>query len=110
MATNKFKAEEIFKKFQSNLISHFSERCDISSVLASFAAEQVIGPNEVDTIVSLVTPLEKVQMLVKHISGPLEAGDTIPFYIMLKILEQHGGMELAKQIWKMLSTSDHQGN
>jgi len=110
MATNKFIEEEILKKFQSDLISHFSEKCDISSVLASFAAEEVIGPNEVNRIESLGTPLEKVQTLLKYISDSLEAGeagDTLPFYVMLKILEQYDGLKLAKQIWSMLS--DHQG-
>jgi len=102
MAANAFKAEETLRRFWSMFSSHFSEQCDISNVLASFVAENVIGSDKVKEIISQSSSSEKVQMLLQHISARLEAGDTIPFYIMLKIVEQHDGMELAKQIWRTL--------
>ena len=45
--------------------------------------------DEINAIV-LSTKKRKVQKLMVHISGHLEAGNTKMFYIMLRIMEEYG--------------------
>ena len=56
------------------------------------------------------TKYHKVQKLMIHISGPLKAGNTEVFHIMLRIMEEHGHramQELAGKMKRSLSVTDY---
>ena len=80
---------------ESNIFTeHYSIFCDtltdIDNLLKYFVQEKVIKSDDQDEINALVKKSEKVQKLLKHIAGPLEAGDSKGFYTMLDIMENHG--------------------
>ena len=91
------------------LTKHYSKLCctlsDIHNLLPHFVQENVISINEVEVINATIPSTMKVQKLIAHISGPLEAGNTKVFYIMLRIMEERGHQatrELANQIKRSL--------
>ena len=81
------KEEKIFSEHYSTFCSTVT---DIDNLLKYFVQERVIKSEEQDEINALVKTPEKVQRLLKHIAGPLEAGDSKGFYTMLDIMENHG--------------------
>ena len=96
------------------LTNHYSKLCntlsDIENLLPYFVEENIIGINDVEEINAAVpsTKYQKVQKLMIHISGPLKAGNTEVFYIMLKIMEECGHRathQLAVQIRRSLSVA-----
>jgi len=63
---------------------------DIPNLLPYFVQSEIISINDEERIANISTSPEKVRTLLTHISGPLEADNTTPFYTMLKIMEEHG--------------------
>ena len=93
------------------LTKHYSKLCktlsDIDNLLPHFVEDNIISINEVEEINAIIQSTKKVQKLMKHISGPLEAGNTKVFRIMLRIMEEHGHLatqQLADQMRRSLST------
>ena len=89
--------------------NHFSELCDsltdIDRLLPHLVAENVIKHEDLQEINAIVLSAKKVEKLLTHISGPLKAGNTEGFYIMLKIMGQRGHQatqKLANQIRRSL--------
>ena len=89
---------------------HYPQLCDtltdVDNLLPYFVRESVITTNDVEEINAKETKKLKVQKLMTHISGPLRAGNTEVFYIMLKIMEENGHLstkQLADQIRKSIS-------
>ena len=76
--------------------SHYSHFCnaitDIQSLTQHFVAESIIDINDISDIRDTPRQPEQVKRLLKLISGPLEAGNSKPFRIMLDIMEKHGIM------------------
>ena len=93
------------------LINHYSKFCntltDVDKLLPQFVQEKLITANDLEEIITIfpITRKRKVQKLLKHISGPLRAGNTEVFYIFLRIMEEYGHQatkQLADQIRKSL--------
>ena len=66
-----------------------------------FVTEKIITTDEEEEIKTYTTKSERVSKLLLNISGPLEAGDSNGFYIMLQIMKTHGvnaTQHLANQI------------
>ena len=77
---------------------------DIDPLLPRFVAAGVISaPHGFDSIKSQNTILKRVQELLSHISGPLQDGNTAPFYSLLEIMEQHGTQATRQLAEKMRS-------
>jgi len=71
----------------------YSKLCtikDITSLLPHFVTKEIINLEDAEKIGNISTSSEKVQKLLAHIAGPLEAGNTQPFYTMLSIMEEYG--------------------
>ena len=94
---------------------HYSQLCDtltdVDNLLPHFVEQRVITNNDLEEISAIVpsTKKQKVQKLMIHVSGPLKAGNTEVFYIMLKIMEEHGLQatnQLADQIRGSLYATD----
>ena len=81
---------------------------DVDSLLPQFVQKRVITTDNLEEINAIVTSARKVQKLMVHISGPLRAGNTEVFYIMLRIMEEYGHhatQQLAEQIRKSISVN-----
>ena len=95
--------EEVLTKYYPKLCSTLT---DVGNLLPHFVQEKIITKNDdLEKINAIVTSTEKVQKLMVHISGPLEAGNTKVFYIMLRIMEEYGHLatqQLAHQIRRSL--------
>ena len=78
--------KEIFTKYYSKLCTIK----DIRSLLPHFVTEEIIVEEDREDISAMRTSSEKVQKLLTHITGPLDAGNTQPFYVMLRIMEVCG--------------------
>ena len=76
------------------LTDNYAKLCntltDIKNLLHYFVQEKIIKPEDEDGINILPTTQEKVKKLLKHVAGPLKAGDSKGFYTMLKIMENRG--------------------
>ena len=88
---------------------HYSKLCntltDIDRLSSHLVDENIIKHEDLEEINALVLPAKKVQKLLTHISGPLRAGSTEGFHIMLRIMGQHGHQatqQLASQIKRSL--------
>ena len=96
--------EEVLTKYYPKLCNTLT---DIDNLLPHFVQEKVITTNDLEEV-NVTTPSTKklkVQKLMTHISGPLRAGNTEVFYIMLRIMEEYGHhatQQLADQIRKSL--------
>jgi len=55
-----------------------------------FVTEKIITIEEKEKIDTRATKSERTEGLLLNISGPLKAGDTSGFHVMLKIMEGHG--------------------
>ena len=73
---------------------HYTMLCDtvtdIDDLLKYFVTERIISIDEEEEIKKTATKSEKVQKLLSHISGPLKAGDSNGFYVMLSIMKTRG--------------------
>ena len=74
---------------------------DVNKLLKYFVTEKIITTDEEEEIKSYTTKADRVSKLLLNISGPLEAGDSNGFYILLQIMKTHGvdaTQRLANQI------------
>ena len=94
--------------------NHYSKLCDtltdVDNLLPRFVQEKVMTTNDLEEISTIIpsTKKHKVEKLLTHISGPLRAGNTKVFNIMLRIMEEYGHQatkQLADQIRKSLSVA-----
>jgi len=65
---------------------------DIENLLKYFVTTNIITIDDQSEILDPPTITRKVTLLLRHISGPLEAGDHKPFRMMLDIMEKHGNL------------------
>ena len=65
---------------------------DIENILKYFVTVNIINTDDQSEILAPPRLTSKVTLLLTHISGPLEAGDTKPFRLMLDIMEKHGNL------------------
>ena len=98
------------------LTTHYFKLCstlsDIDDLLPHFVANKIIHINDVQQIKANVLPTDKVANLMKHISRPLDAGNTEVFYTMLRIMQEYGHQatqHLADQMRKSLPVADESG-
>lgn len=74
--------------------NHYSDLCstltDIDNLLPFFVGKKIITITNQTEIKREIATLNKVTKLLPHISGPLEAGDSKGFQIMLTIMKKHG--------------------
>ena len=63
---------------------------DIENLLKYFITANIITTDDQSEILAPPKLTSKVTFMLRHISGPLEAGDTKPFRMMLDIMEKHG--------------------
>lgn len=86
---------------------NYSKLCntltDIEGLLKYFVQEKLIKTEDQDEINALVKTSEKVQKLLKHIAGPLEAGDSKGFYTLLDVMEKHG-VQATKDLADLMKT------
>ena len=92
---------------------HYSALCDtltdIDDLLRHFVREKVINPGNLEKINAIVAKPKKVEELLSHIYGPLNAGDAKGFCKMLTIMEEYGSQstkDLAVKMKSELATSD----
>ena len=75
-------------------IKHYASLCntltDVDNLLPYFVQENIITANDMQQFNAITSKPQKVQRLLSHISGPLQAGDTKGFYTMLTIMKEHG--------------------
>ena len=74
---------------------------DVNKLLKYFVTEKIITTDEEEEIKTFTTKSDRVSKLLLNISGPLEAGDSNGFYIMLQVMKTHGvdaTQRLANQI------------
>ena len=72
---------------------NYSKLCtitDISNLLPHFVTKEIINLEDAEKITNISTSSVKVQKLLTHVAGPLQAGNTQPYYTMLIIMEQYG--------------------
>ena len=101
------------QQLEEILTTHYSKLCstlsDIDNLLPHFVTKKIININDLEEIKANAPSIRKVEKLMRHISGPLEAGNTEVFYIMLRIMKKYGHQatqKLADQIRKSLPTTD----
>ena len=94
-------AKEIFTRHYASLCSTLT---DVDHLLPYFVQDSIISTNDVQEINAIVTTRHKVQKLLSHISGPLTAGDTKGFYVMLTIMKEHGSQSTYDLAIKMSSS------
>jgi len=90
--------EEVFTEYYAILCSTVT---DVHLLLRHFVVENIFKPDVLEEIKAINIPSQKTEKLLGYISGPLQSGNTKPFYSMLKIMEQHGAQatkELAKKM------------
>ena len=90
---------------------HYSKLCDtltdIDRLLPYFIEKNVIKHEDLDEINATVILAKKVQKLMTHISGPLRAGNTEGFYIMLRIMKKYGHQATQQLADNMRSFNNH---
>ena len=75
-----------------------------------FVSEKVITMSDRDEISSRTNPIERVELLLRKISSPLESGHTESFHSMLNIMSIYGNMatkKLARDITESLGIMDN---
>ena len=96
-----FNEKNVFTDNYSNLCNTLT---DIEGLLKYFVQEKLIKTEDQDEINALVKTPEKVQKLLKHIAGPLEAGDSKGFYTLLDVMEKHG-VQATKDLADLMKTA-----
>jgi len=76
--------------FRSNYCKFCNTMTDIENLLKYFVSVNIITTDDQSEILAPPKLTSKVTLLLTHISGPLEAGDTKPFRMMLDVMEKHG--------------------
>ena len=80
------------KVFRSNYYKFCNTMTDIENLLKYFVTTNIITTDDQSEILAPPKLTSKVTLLLRHISGPLEAGDTKTFRMMLDIMEKHGNL------------------
>jgi len=63
---------------------------DIDNLLRYFVTENIINVEDQRVIIANPRTSEKARLLLEHISGLLQAGNSKPFRRMLDIMEKYG--------------------
>ena len=79
--------KEIFHNYYASLCNTLT---DVDHLLRYFVQANIINPNDVEEINTIIPTPKKVEKLLLHISGPLKDGDTKGFRTMLTIMKEHG--------------------
>ena len=77
-------------------------------LMEQFIKEKVVTAEEETLVATINAPLEKLRHLLEIISSSLKADNARSFYIMVKIMETHGGKQtqtLANHIMNRLNIS-----
>ena len=77
-------------------------------LMEQFLKERIITPEEERQVAAITAPLEKLRHLLLIISSSLKADNARSFYIMVKVMETHGGKQtqtLANHIMNRLQVS-----
>jgi len=85
--------KEVFKSYYDKFCGTMT---DVEDLLKYFVTENIISTDDQSEIFQTKRPSQKVALLLKHISGPLESGNNKPFRIMLRIMVQHGNLSTAE--------------
>ena len=96
------------KVFKSNYDKFCNTITDVENLLKYFIAENIITTDDQSEIFATPRPSQKVALLMKHISGSLEAGNIKLFRMTLDIMEKHGTVgtkQLALSIKQCLITT-----
>ena len=99
---------KLMNVLQINYFKLSNTLTDIEDLLPRFVEKDVINFRDLEEINAIVLSTKKVQKLMAHISGPLEAGNTKVFYIMLGIMEEYGHLatkQLAKEMRRSIPVS-----
>ena len=87
MADNNAKEKEVFG-------GHFSTLCDtvtdIESLLPHFVQMDIITVSDLEEINGISRLTKKVERLLICVNGPLSAGNTKSFYVMLNVMMKYG--------------------
>jgi len=94
MASPLSREMELFKEYYPKLCNTMT---DIKNLLQYFVQKNIIKLEDQDTIGSEIKSCDQVKAFLKHISGPLQGGNTEIFYTMLDIMEVNG-VEATKQL------------
>ena len=78
--------KEIFTRHYASLCNTLT---DVDHLLPYFVQENIINTSDVEST-DATTTANKIEKLLSHISGPLVAGHTKGFHIMLTIMKEHG--------------------
>ena len=100
MAGAQLTEKDIFMKHYASLCSTL---IDINNLLPYFVQEGIISIDDLEKIHEANTMREKVQKLLLHITGPLEAGYATGFHKMLTIMVDHGNQSTKDLAVKMKS-------
>ena len=100
------KEKKVFLENFSNLCNTLT---DIENLLKYFIEEEIIKSEDLDEIITKTKTSDRVQKVLKHISGPLEAGDSKGFYTMLDIMKNHG-LQSTKRLADSIDTELLKGN
>ncbi|XP_065894803.1 uncharacterized protein [Dysidea avara] len=93
--------------FQENYANLCSTVMEIDSLLKYFVTENVINIFDEEDIRMSVNTSAKVKKLLLHISGPLQAGDTHGFYVMLEIMKSYGTKSTQQLAENMMLKLNH---
>ena len=101
---------EVFRKKYSSLI----DTLKTTDLYRYFVSEEIITLDEDEAISAERNPINKVKILLRKISSPLEGGYTKSFYVMLQVMAFYGDRatkELARNINDILHRpEDKNGN
>ena len=78
-------------------------------LMKCFVEENLFATEEQKQISEITSALEKIRMLLLNISNSLNANKTRGFYMMLKIMKEHGGrgtLTLANHIMNRVKVTD----
>ena len=87
---------DVFTDHYDNLI----EALPVKSLLSKFLKARIIRFSDQDEVLKEETDKERARLFLRHVSLPLETGNTDTFRKMLSVVEKHGGQYayLAKNI------------
>ena len=104
---------------EGDFTRHYASLCntltDVDNLLPYFVQKDIISTSDLEEINAIVTTTKQVEKLLSHISGPLRAGDTKGFHMMLTIMKKHGNQTTKDLAVKIMTSSnnsktEHEGN
>ena len=94
--------------FEENYALLCNSMANINDLLVNWFVEEKIFTIDEERTVTIATAFTKVQLLLQKISTLLKTGNSTGFYMMLKVMKEHGDKEtqtLADHIMKRLKIS-----